>query len=298
MHGPDGRPARELTLGHDIQALVTDRDGRIWMAFGDEGVYGDHPASQAGLLGTDAAGRTVWSPRRGELPGYPLEGLAGATEGRAVWLAWYPDSRGSHLTRIDPSTGTSSSLRLPVRLPVGFAIDGRRAVFLLGSGELVWCELTGKEWRERRRERLRVPGELDRGGRSAGTACSGSGRGTAGTGWWRSGRRGQLPLSAARLARAARARRWACSSGGSCTSNSQPSMSSRIDSHSRESAREWRRQVSASIGSTEESVAPCSRRRTSAAGACRVASTVYTGAGRRSLLATYAAASSAGSRRG
>ncbi|MFB7615606.1 hypothetical protein [Kitasatospora sp. NPDC056181] len=162
VHGPDGLPARELTLGHCIQALVTDRDGRIWMAYGDEGVHGDHPASQTGLHGMDTAGRTVWSPERGELPGYPLEGLAAATEGRAVWLAWYPDTKGSFLTRVDPAGGPSSSLPLPVREPVGFAVRGDRAVFLDHRSGLLWAERVGAGWKELRRAPLGLPGELDR----------------------------------------------------------------------------------------------------------------------------------------
>ncbi|WP_405360445.1 hypothetical protein OG535_18760 [Kitasatospora sp. NBC_00085] len=162
VYGPDGTPKRELTLGHDIQALVTDRAGLIWLVYGDEGVYGGHFASQTGLHGMDAAGRTVWSPQRGELPAYPLEGLAAATEGRAVWLAWYPDTKGSFLTRIDPSGAAALSLPLPAREPVGFAVGGERAVFLLRSAGLTWCELVGGVWKERRRAGLRLPGELDR----------------------------------------------------------------------------------------------------------------------------------------
>ncbi|MFF1902391.1 hypothetical protein [Kitasatospora sp. NPDC058218] len=161
VFGAAGRPARELSLGDDVQALVTDRDGRIWMAFGDEGIYGDHPMAHPGLTAADTAGRVLWRPGPGELPGYPLEGLAAATEGRAAWLAWYPDSSGSYLTRIDPSGGPSSSVKCPVRQPVGFAISGRRGVFLTGRGEVVRCELVGEGWQETGRGRLQLPGGLD-----------------------------------------------------------------------------------------------------------------------------------------
>ncbi|MER6396925.1 hypothetical protein ABT263_12850 [Kitasatospora sp. NPDC001603] len=161
VFGPDGEPEHELVLGDDIRTLVADRDGRIWMAFGDEGIYGDHPMAHPGLVGADPAGRMVWRPGPDELPGYPLEGLAGATEGRAVWLAWYPGSTASYLTRIDPA-GRSVSRRSPVRLPLGFAVGGRQGIFLTHAGELVRCLLVGKEWKETGRRRLRLPGELDR----------------------------------------------------------------------------------------------------------------------------------------
>ncbi|MFE2721931.1 hypothetical protein [Kitasatospora sp. NPDC059327] len=162
VFGADGRPARELSLGDDVGALVTDRDGRIWLAFGDEGIYGDHPLAHSGLTAVDSAGRVVWRPGRGELPDFPLEGLAAATEGRAAWLAWYPDSSGSHLTRIDPAGGPSSSVRCPVREPVGFAITGGRGVFLTAEGEIVRCERAGQGWQETGRGRLHLPGGLDR----------------------------------------------------------------------------------------------------------------------------------------
>ncbi|MFE3501687.1 hypothetical protein [Kitasatospora sp. NPDC059160] len=160
VYGPDGTPGAELVLGDDTGVLVTDRDGRIWMAYGDEGIYGDHPTATAGLLAADARGRVVWSPTG--LPADPLEGLAGATEGRCAWLAWYPSSSGSHLTRIDPADGSSGTVPCPARQPVGFAVRGREGVFLTGGGELTWQLLVGKAWKQTARRKPDLPGELDR----------------------------------------------------------------------------------------------------------------------------------------
>ncbi|MFG2904071.1 hypothetical protein ACGF13_03230 [Kitasatospora sp. NPDC048286] len=161
VFGPDGSPARELQLGDDVQALTTDRDGRIWLAFGDEGNYGDNPLARCGLLGLDTAGRIVWRPDFRELGDEPLEGLAAATEGRRTWLAWYGER--SHLTGIDPAEGEPVVMRLPARQPVGFAIAGDRAVFLQPGGELLRCERESRKgWREVRRERVGGLGELDR----------------------------------------------------------------------------------------------------------------------------------------
>ncbi|MER7702255.1 hypothetical protein ABTX81_05045 [Kitasatospora sp. NPDC097605] len=161
--GAEGRPVRDLALGDDLRALTTDREGRIWMAFGDEGIYGDHPLAHPGLTAVDPGGRVVWRPGEGELPESPLEGLAAATEGTSAWLAWYPDSSGSLLTRIDPAAGTSRSVPSPVRLPLGFAVTGDRGVFLTGDGELAWYGRTaGGRWAEHRRGVLRLPGVLDR----------------------------------------------------------------------------------------------------------------------------------------
>ncbi|MEV7597528.1 hypothetical protein AB0O91_09080 [Kitasatospora sp. NPDC089797] len=161
-YGPDGTPGPELALGDDIRVLVTGRDGRIWMAYGDEGIYGDHPLSCSGLRAVDTRGRSVWSPDRAGLPGHPLEGLAGATEGPRAWLAWYPGSSGSYLTRVDPADGTQFTVPCPVRLPVGFAIRGREGVFLSRDGELSRQLLVGKTWKRTGRSTPDLPGEPDR----------------------------------------------------------------------------------------------------------------------------------------
>ncbi|MFD7584083.1 hypothetical protein ACFV84_01380 [Kitasatospora sp. NPDC059811] len=160
VYGADGALERELALGDDVRVLVTDRDGRIWMAYGDEGIYGDHPMAAAGLRAADTRGRVVWSPDK--LPSYPLEGLAGATDGRSAWLAWYPSPSVSHLTRIDAVDRPSTTVPCPVRLPVGFAVHGGQGVFLSSGGELTWYQLIGKEWKRTRRRQLSVPGALDR----------------------------------------------------------------------------------------------------------------------------------------
>ncbi|GHF28361.1 hypothetical protein GCM10018790_02220 [Kitasatospora xanthocidica] len=166
VHGADGTPGRELLLGDDIGVLVSDRDGRIWMAYGDEGIYGDHPMAVPGLRAVDGTGRSVWSPRdrpQDRLPGYPLEGLAGATEGRYAWLAWYPSPSGSYLTRIDPVDGSSTTVPCPVRQPAGFAVRGREGVFLSGGGELTRHLLVGKEWKRTGTQKLRLPGPVEPG---------------------------------------------------------------------------------------------------------------------------------------
>ncbi|MDT0573791.1 hypothetical protein RM704_41190 [Streptomyces sp. DSM 3412] len=153
-------------IGDDIPALVTDRGGSIWTAYGDEGIYGGHPESVAGLAGWSAGGQAIWAPR-GRLPDWPLEGCTAATEGDRVWLVWYSGSRrgGTFLTRITPSTGEVTSWPSPVRDPDGFAVHGRRAVLTKRvhnqrSTEVVRAELDGGAWRVTERHRMRVPGRV------------------------------------------------------------------------------------------------------------------------------------------
>ncbi|WP_380285994.1 hypothetical protein [Kitasatospora purpeofusca] len=175
--GSEGRPVRELALGDDLLVLTTDRAGRIWMAFGDEGIYGDHPVAHPGLTAADPGGRVVRRPQEGELPGRPLEGLAAATEGMAAWPAWYPDSLVSLLTRVDPADGTSRSVPSPVPEPLGFAITGDRGVFLTRAGG------SARYGRSADGVCSGSRGRSTASARTAGTGCCGSGRATPGTGW-------------------------------------------------------------------------------------------------------------------
>lgn len=165
VYGPDGKPTDSFCIGDDIPALVTDRSGGIWTAYGDEGIYGGHPESQAGLAGWDMQGRAIWSPQ-GRLPDWPLEGCTAATEGEHVWLVWYSGTgSGTSLTRITPSTGAVTSWRSPVFDPDGFAVSGNRAILTRRKHnrrtvELVQAELRGGEWQVTGRRRLRMPGRV------------------------------------------------------------------------------------------------------------------------------------------
>lgn len=161
-----GTPEAVFCVGDDIPALVTDAGGGIWTAYGDEGIYGGHPESGAGLAGWDTQGRTFWAPQ-GRLPDHPLEGCTAATENGQVWLVWYSGSSrgGTFLTRITPSTGDVSSYPSPVPAPDGIAVRDNRAVFTRRnhnkrSVELVRAEFNGTNWTVTSRRRLRVPGRV------------------------------------------------------------------------------------------------------------------------------------------
>lgn len=163
---PSGTPEVEFCVGDDIPALVTDAHGGIWTAHGDEGIYGGHPESGAGLAGWDTQGRTSWTPK-GRLPDHPLEGCTAATENEHIWLVWYSGSSrdGTFLTRITPSTGDVASYPSPVPNPDGFAIRGNRAVLTRRhhnkrSVDLIRAELNGTTWTVTSRRRLRVPGRV------------------------------------------------------------------------------------------------------------------------------------------
>ncbi|MFE4250621.1 hypothetical protein ACFRU3_14125 [Streptomyces sp. NPDC056910] len=161
-----GEQEDTFCIGDDIPALVTDREGSIWTAYGDEGIYGGHLESAGGLAGWNAEGQATWAPD-GRLPDLPLEGCTAATEDDRVWLIWYSGSRrgGTFLTRIVPSTGEVTSWPSPVRDPDGFAVRGHRAVLTRRvhnqrSTEVVRAELVGDTWSVTERHKVRVPGRV------------------------------------------------------------------------------------------------------------------------------------------
>ncbi|MEV7026723.1 hypothetical protein [Kitasatospora sp. NPDC093558] len=183
VRSPEGDEESAFCIGDDIPVLMTDRDGAIWTAYGDEGTCGAHPQSVAGLAGWSADGQVTWAPR-GRLPDMPLEGCTAATDEDRVWLAWYGGSSrgGTHLTRITPSTGEVISRRSPVRDPDGFAVRGDRAVLTRRdhnrrSTEVVRARLIGDAWTVTDRRKIRVPGRVVK-------YC---GQGRDGTLWLRAG---------------------------------------------------------------------------------------------------------------
>ncbi|WP_155369983.1 hypothetical protein [Catellatospora vulcania] len=163
---PDGEQQNTFCIGDDIDVLVTDQSGAIWAAYGDEGIYGGHPQSAAGLAGWTDRGRVAWAPK-GRLPEWPLAGCAAATEDDQVWLAWYSNAGadGTFLTRISPLTGEMTSWRSPVPSPDGLAVRGDRAVLTRRnhneqSTEVFRAVLVGDSWIVTERHKTAVPGRV------------------------------------------------------------------------------------------------------------------------------------------
>ncbi|WP_259370700.1 hypothetical protein [Streptomyces sp. SCUT-3] len=165
VYSAEGKPTGAFCIGDDVPVLVTDRSGGIWTAYGDEGIYGSHPESRAGLAGWDSDGRVTWRPR-GRLPDRPLQGCTAATDGDRVWLVWYSGTgSGTFLTRITPSTGEVVSRPGPVHAPDEFAVRGNRAVMAVRnhnrpSVELVRAESDGAGWAVTDRRAVRLPGRV------------------------------------------------------------------------------------------------------------------------------------------
>ncbi|MEN3615859.1 hypothetical protein AAH979_41025 [Plantactinospora sp. ZYX-F-223] len=162
----EGEGRTTFCVGDDTDVLITDHGGSIWTAYGDEGIYGGHPQSAAGLACWDDQGQVVWTPN-GRLPEWPLAGCAAATEGDHVWLAWYSGNRNgdTFLTRITPLTGEVVSWLSPVPSPDGLAVRGNRAILTRRnhnqrSTEAFRAELVGASWAVTDRHMAQVPGRV------------------------------------------------------------------------------------------------------------------------------------------
>ncbi|MBB4980438.1 hypothetical protein GGE06_001346 [Streptomyces sp. SFB5A] len=83
---PGGYPVRHFCIGDDIDYIITDRDGGIWVSYvtraSTETTRRPVPAWHAGTPTVP-----TWSPK-GRLPVWPLGGSAGATEEAVAWLVW------------------------------------------------------------------------------------------------------------------------------------------------------------------------------------------------------------------
>jgi hypothetical protein len=183
-----GGQENAFRIGDDLPALVTDRSGSIWTAYGDEGIYGGHPESTAGLADWSGVGEANRAPE-GRLPDVPLEGCTAATEGDRVWLIRYSATRrgGTFLTRITPATGGVTSRPSPLPRPDGFAVRGDRAVLIRRdhnqrTTKVVRAELLGDTWTVTERHKVHVPGRV---AKHCGQGRDGSPRLRAGDTWLR-----------------------------------------------------------------------------------------------------------------
>jgi hypothetical protein len=166
LYSPEGAVEDSFCVGDDIDVLVSGQDGSIWTAYGDEGIYGSHPQSAAGIAGWNIRGQTVWEPE-GRLPEWPLAGHSAATEGDQVWLAWYSRSGagGTFLTRITPSTGEVTTWSSPVEAPDGLAVRGHHAILTQrahnkNSTAVTRAELVDGSWVTTERQIVEMPGPV------------------------------------------------------------------------------------------------------------------------------------------
>ncbi|MEU4035078.1 hypothetical protein [Streptomyces collinus] len=154
---PLGRPTRAFRVGDAIEHLLADRAGDLWVAYFDEGVFGDE-LSAAGLRRWSVTGEPRWafSP----VPGarWIDDCYALNVTGRTAWACPYAQFP---LLEVGPD-GVVRVRRNPVRGATAIAVHGERAVFFGGYGDdrdrLVDCRLTETSVEPVAETRLVLPG--------------------------------------------------------------------------------------------------------------------------------------------
>ena len=98
VYGRHGELRREFVLGDGIEDVQATSDGRIWVSYGDEGVFGNYgwgepggapPIGASGLVRFDSHGTVQWEYR----PPQHVDGIAHCyalnVEDDATWIYYY-----------------------------------------------------------------------------------------------------------------------------------------------------------------------------------------------------------------
>src|SRR5262249_35994660 len=131
VYEADGRPAASFHTGDGVADVQATREGRIWVSYFDEGVFGDTPLSRHGLVCLDLRGSAVF--RFGDLADDVVRSMAdcyalNVCSGKEVWLCYYTD-----FPLVELMEGRlAGSWPAPVAGAHAFAVGGGR-VLLGGS---------------------------------------------------------------------------------------------------------------------------------------------------------------------
>jgi hypothetical protein len=127
-----GRHVRSFHAGDGIQDVQTTEDGRLWVSYFDEGVFGDTTLGQSGLVCLDDHGRCVFDFPT--LVGDDVPSIAdcyamNVGSDREVWLCYYTDFP---LVRLLDGKPEGIWLKQPVSGSPGFAVSGELILFAGG----------------------------------------------------------------------------------------------------------------------------------------------------------------------
>lgn len=127
-----GRHVRSFHAGDGIQDVQATEDGRIWVSFFDEGVFGNTKLGGAGLVCLDARGRCLFrftDVLGGGVPDICDCYALNVVSDREVWLCYYTDFP---LVRLVDGQVADFWPGLPVSGSSGFAVEGDMALFAGG----------------------------------------------------------------------------------------------------------------------------------------------------------------------
>ncbi len=132
IHDGSGRHLRSFHAGDGIQDVQTTEDGRIWVSYFDEGVFGGTKLGRSGLVCLDDRGRCGFD--YATLVGDDVPSIAdcyalNVCSDREVWLCYYT---GFPLVRLLDGKPEGVWLKQPVSGSPGFAVSGELILFAGG----------------------------------------------------------------------------------------------------------------------------------------------------------------------
>lgn len=132
VYDASGRHLRSFPAGDGIQDVQTTPDGRIWVSYFDEGVFGGTKLGGMGLVCLD--GRGHCSFRFTDILDDGLPGICdcyalNVVSDREVWLCYYTDFP---LVKLLDNKVDGIWPRFPVGGSPGFAVDGELTLFAGG----------------------------------------------------------------------------------------------------------------------------------------------------------------------
>lgn len=166
IYRPDGTGQTEFSLGDGIQHLQCDLLGRIWVAYFDEGVYGNNgwggdivPIGAAGLVCFDRLGQRLWEFNPPKRLDWISDCYVLNVADNAVWACYYT---GFPIVRID-SQFQIQAWRSDLSGPSQLAVAGDMVLAYGGDkANECWLLRLSDEIAERVSEvKLRLPDGFD-----------------------------------------------------------------------------------------------------------------------------------------
>jgi hypothetical protein len=153
VYGPDGTCLRSFHAGDGIEDIQATEDGRIWVSYFDEGVFGNTVLGQTGLACLDSSGRANFRfnelASAGAVPDIADCYALNVCSNREAWLYYYTDFP---LVRLVDGQVAELWAGIGVKGSHAFAVSGRHALFAGGYNKrdrLFLVDLATSEVRER-----------------------------------------------------------------------------------------------------------------------------------------------------
>ena len=91
LFDPTGQPTRRILFGDGIEHVQVDEDGKAWVGYFDEGIFGDHSIGSSGLNRFDLrTGLVDWSFAPPPGADWIADCYALNVANDAVWVSYYP----------------------------------------------------------------------------------------------------------------------------------------------------------------------------------------------------------------